>query len=182
MRETTEARSYAQKWAPPEKSTLPAVSQAGRQPSNERRRVKMKRLAVLIAACGALILATSGAALGKGGPQGPVKNGWFCVLDLGTWHCASPGVLANLGGPSGPSLNWECNDPAEYEPGGICGEPYGQVSFGPPEGTVFVGTEQLIRIDVYGGQPCPQGSSGFVDLGVAVYWFCHHYEHLAGHP
>lgn len=140
----------------------------------------MKRSAVLIALFAALLVGTSGAALAKGDPQGPHVQGWLCVLDLGVWHCVPPGVLANFGAPSGPSLNWECPDPDDLLPGGACGAPFLRTSIGPPEGTVFVGTEQLIREDVYGGQPCPQGTFGFIDLGVAVYWFCHHYQHL--HP
>lgn len=48
------------------------------------------------------------------------------------------------------------------------------MSFGPPEGTHFAGTENLIRIDVYGGQPCPQGNSGIVELPFGIYFFCHH--------
>lgn len=143
----------------------------------------MKRTGMLIALAFILAIATGGAALGKGNPQGPIKQGWLCVLDLGTWHCVPPGVEANLGGPSGPSLNWECADPEEYEPDGICGENnYFSVSFGPPEGTVFVGHEILIRTDVYGGQECPQGSSGFVTLPFGEYWYCHQYQHLEGHP
>lgn len=157
----------------------------------------MRRPGVLIALVIALLSATAAAALAKGDPQGPVKKQWLCVLDLGTWHCVAPGVLANFGGPGGPSLNWECTDPDDYEQGGTCGKPYADEgrppSFGPLEGTVFAGTEQLIRADVYGGQPCTQGSSGFVDLPVdedgdtipdkfVRYWFCHHYQHLDGHP
>ncbi len=133
----------------------------------------MKRLAAVSMLVGALLLAAPGAAFAKGEPQGPHVQDWFCILDLGTWHCVAPGVLKNFGGPSGPSLNWECDDPDDP----FCADPanFGAVSFGPPEGTHFVGTENLIRIDVYGGQPCPTGASGFVDLGVAVYFFCHHY-------
>lgn len=132
----------------------------------------MKRIAVVFLLCGGLLM-VGGTASAKGEPQGPHVQGWICILDLGTWHCVPPGVLANFGGPSGPSLNWECDDPDDP----LCGEAnFGAVSVGPPEGTHFVGTENLIRIDVYGGQPCPQGTSGVVDLGVATYFFCHHYD------
>lgn len=132
----------------------------------------MKRLAAVAALLAALLVLSAGTASAKGEPQGPDVQGWFCILDLGTWHCVPPGVLANFGGPSGPSVNWECDDPSDD----LCGEEnFGAVSEGPPEGTHFVGTENLIRIDVYGGQPCPQGTSGFVDLGVATYFFGHYY-------
>jgi hypothetical protein len=133
----------------------------------------MKRqLAALLVLCGVLLLATATTASAKGEPQGPDVKDWFCILDLGTWHCVPQGVLANFGGPSGPSVNWECDDPNDA----LCGPAnYGAVSLGPPPGTHFVGTENLIRADLYAGQPCPRGTSGFVDLGVAVYWYCHHY-------
>jgi hypothetical protein len=132
----------------------------------------MRRLAVVIVLTAAAMAMGSGAALAKGEPQGPDVQDWFCILDLGTWHCVPQGVLANFGAPSGPSVNWECDDPGAA----LCGVAnFGTVSFGPPAGTHFVGTENLIREDVYAGQPCTQGSSGFVDLGVAVYFFCHHY-------
>ena len=132
----------------------------------------MKRLVLALVLSAVPLLMLSGSGFAKGEPQGPDVKDWFCILDLGTWHCVPQGVLANFGGPSGPSVNWECDDPDDE----LCGpDNYGAVSLGPPAGTHFVGTENLIRSDLYAGQPCPQGTSGFVDLGVAVYWYCHHY-------
>jgi hypothetical protein len=130
----------------------------------------MKRLAAAVVLAGALLLAVSSTASAEGEPQGPVTQEWLCVFDVDpvsgapTWHCVPPGVLKNLGGPSAPSLNFE----------GTPGTP-GDVSFGPPEGTTFVGTENLIRIDLYAGQPCPQGTSGEITLPFGTYHFCHHY-------
>lgn len=125
----------------------------------------MRRLVTVVVMIGALAVVTTGtaAASHKGEPQGPHKKQWLCVVDLFTWHCVPPGVLANLGGPSGPSLNWECDDPEDP----LCGpDNWGAVTFGPPEGTHFVGTENLIRADLVpqGGLPCPRGTSGFVEL------------------
>lgn len=129
----------------------------------------MRRLATVLVISAAALAIGSGAALAKGEPQGPDVQDWICILDLGTWHCVPQGVLANFGAPSGPSVNWECDDADDD----LCD---GRAeSLGPLAGTHFVGTENLIREDVYAGQPCTQGSSGFVDLGVAVYFFCHHY-------
>lgn len=141
----------------------------------------MKRLMVMAMTLVVLSVVATGtaAASHKGEPQGPHKQGWPCFLDLFTWHCASPGVLNSLGGPSGPSLNWECTDPADLLPGGLCGEEsWGvAVSVGPPAGTHFVGTENLIRADLVpdDGLPCPTGASGFVELFFGTYFFCHHY-------
>ncbi len=134
----------------------------------------MKRAITLLVLIGALMVFTTGVALGKGDPQGPHKHGWFCILDLGTWHCVAPGVLATSGGPSEPSINWECDDSADP----LCAEAnYGAVVFAPPAGTHFAGSENLIRADLYAGQPCPRGTSGFVTLPFGEYHYCHHYVH-----
>ncbi len=132
----------------------------------------MKRSAVLIALCGAMLLATSGTALAtEGDPQGPIKQEWTCVLDLGTWHCEPPGVEKNFDfatHPSAPSLNFECDDPSDCEGFAVS-------LTGPPAGTSFVGTENLLRQDLWekGTPPCPRGNSGTVP-GLP-YHFCHHY-------
>ena len=132
----------------------------------------MKRLVLALVLSAVPLLMLSGPVFAKGDPQGPDVKDWFCILDLGTWHCVPQGVLANFGGPSGPSVNWECDDPGDD----LCAPAnFGAVSFGPPAGTHFVGTENLIPSDLYAGQPCPRGTSGFVDLGVADYHYCHHY-------
>jgi len=134
----------------------------------------MKRLVAASAMTFAMLAGLAGTASAKGEPQGPHVQEWFCILDLGTWHCVAPGVLATSGGPSEPSINWECDDPADP----LCGEAnYGAVVFGPPEGTHFVGSENLIRADLYAGQPCPRGTSGFVTLPFGEYHYCHHYAH-----
>lgn len=136
----------------------------------------MKRFALALMVFAVPLLVLGGPGLAKGDPRGPDAKDWICILDLGTWHCVPQGVLANFGGPSGPSVNWECDDPADNLDEGLCGrDSYGAASLGPPAGTHFVGSENLIRADLYAGQPCPRGTSGFVDLGVAVYWYCHHY-------
>ncbi len=127
----------------------------------------MKRLATLAALSVAMLLMTTGAASAGGDPRGP--HGWLCVLDLGAWHCVSPGVEKNLGGPTAPSVNFVCDDP--YDP--VCAG--NAVRVGPPEGTHFAGTENLIRADLYAGQPCPRGTSGLVELPFGTYYYCHHY-------
>ena len=45
------------------------------------------------------------------------------------------------------------------------------------DGIEFLGTEQLLRYDVYKGQPCPQDDLEEWDfLGEPPYYACHHYE------
>ncbi|HEX6400069.1 MAG TPA: hypothetical protein VF108_06315 [Actinomycetota bacterium] len=134
----------------------------------------MKRLGTIVVAVLAMLSLGAAPAGAKGDPQGPHIREWFCILDLGTWHCVPPGVLATSGGPSEPSVNWECDDPADP----LCSQDdAGAVVFGPPDGTHFAGTENLIRADLYAGQPCPQGTSGFVPLPFGDYQYCHHYAH-----
>lgn len=54
------------------------------------------------------------------------------------------------------------------------GQPTVQVKVFDSSGN-FLGTELLIRSDLYAGQPCPQeGLSQYVDLGFG-YHACHHY-------
>jgi hypothetical protein len=134
----------------------------------------MKRVLTAVTASLAILSVGGEPVLAKGEPQGPHVRAWFCILDLGTWHCVPPGVLATSGGPSEPSVNWECDDPADP----LCGEAnHGAVVFGPPAGTHYAGTENLIRADLYAGQPCPRGTSGFVSLPFGDYRYCHHYPH-----
>ncbi|HYZ11788.1 MAG TPA: hypothetical protein VE962_07815 [Actinomycetota bacterium] len=133
----------------------------------------MRRWEVITVLAGALLVGAVGQATARGVPQGP--EGWFCVLDLGTWHCSPQGVDKNLGGPSAPSVNFECDQPGDSLCVNDPTDPDDEFSIGPPAGTHFVGTENLIRIDLYAGQPCPRGTSGVVELPFGTYRYCHHY-------
>lgn len=45
------------------------------------------------------------------------------------------------------------------------------------DGSEFLGTEQLLRADNYGGQPCPQDGLEMWDpLAVPGYFACHHFD------
>ena len=45
------------------------------------------------------------------------------------------------------------------------------------DGSEFLGTEQLLRADIYGGQPCPQdGLDPWDPLAVPGYFACHHFD------
>jgi len=137
----------------------------------------MKRLTVVLVLLGALLFAVASIASAKGDPQGPKKQQWLCALANLTWHCIPPGedidaVLAGVA-RSAPSLNWECDVPGAE----LCAPDFA-LSFGPPEGTHFVGTENGIRADLYAGEPCPRNTPVPADFdgdGIPDYVFCHHY-------
>jgi hypothetical protein len=45
------------------------------------------------------------------------------------------------------------------------------------DGSEFLGTEQLLREDIYAGQPCPQdGLAQWDSQGVPGYYACHHFD------
>lgn len=45
------------------------------------------------------------------------------------------------------------------------------------DGQQFLGTEELLRYDIYWGQPCPQdGASTWDWLGDPPYFACHHFH------
>lgn len=141
----------------------------------------MKRFALALVLSVIPLLMLGGPGFAKGEPRGAQVKDWPCILDgpaeatVLTWHCVQPGVLKNFGLPSLPSLNWECDDPGDP----LCARAnFPAVSFGPPSGTHFVGTENGIRVDLYAGQPCPTDTPVSADVtgdGVDDYVFCHHY-------
>lgn len=90
------------------------------------------------------------------------KAGWTCfnVPDLGV-HCIPPGGLASDASIS--ILVFDTSDPeATHAP--------------------FLGTELLIRADLFAGQPCPQDDGEYHFLPAAEtglpadYYACHHYD------
>lgn len=72
---------------------------------------------------------------------------------------------------SGPS-NWiHCLRPGKF------GFPSVPVKVFSEDGNEFLGTEQLLRYDVYKGQPCPQDELDEWDyLGDPPYYACHHFH------
>lgn len=90
--------------------------------------------------------------------------GWTCVAIpvLGV-HCFAPGAFASS--PSVQVLVFDTEDPEDPE-------------------APFLGTEVLIRADLYAGQPCPAEGGGEYEFlpkeetGLpADYRACHHYAH-----
>lgn len=93
-----------------------------------------------------------------------VARGWACmpVPGLGV-HCFPPGAFASL--PSIPVLVFDTDDPSQAD-------------------APFLGSEILIRADLYAGQPCIAEGGGAYELlrasdtGLpADYRACHHYAH-----
>lgn len=114
----------------------------------------MKRtLFVMLLALGLLLPFTTAVAQGKGNsPQQLINAGWSCfdVPGLGV-HCMPPGK--KFGDRAIPILYFDTSDPLAAE-------------------ADFLGTEILIRGDIYNGQPCPQeGASSYHDIG--DYFACH---------
>jgi hypothetical protein len=111
-----------------------------------------------------LIAATMASGTGVAEAQGnsPAKRvaaGWFCfdVPDLGV-HCVPPGSGASSA--SIPVQIFDTSDPGDSD-------------------APFLGTEILIRADLYHGQPCPQeGLEEYFDLsGEGLpYFACHRYD------
>lgn len=90
-------------------------------------------------------------------------RGWFCqnVPGLGV-HCFAPGVFSSLASVS--VLVFDTDDATH-------------------ENAPFLGTELLIRADLYAGQPCPPEGGGEYELLPASespfpvdYRACHHYS------
>lgn len=119
------------------------------------------RLLLLLALAATLLLAPSSAlAAGKGHSSSQLeKAGWTCVnAGPHNWtHCFNPGF-----DPTGESIN---------------------VKVFSEDGSAFLGTELLLRADLYQGQPCMQDGGGEYELLPAAplgpfpvdYRACHHF-------
>ena len=98
-------------------------------------------------------------------PAKLVKAGWDCLFVLGAVHCAHPGGLARVLDGTARTMTFlvfqTTNPTAENAP--------------------FLGTEIIIRNDLFNGQPCPTDPpSGeytyLLPLLGLNYWACHSYD------
>jgi len=125
------------------------------------------RLALFALLTGLAVLAVAGTAspASSASKAQAVAAGWDCSPDitiLGYFHCAAPGKPSLLdlvtGAASPPNLALRVFD------GGT---------------QLLAGTEQLIRADLFAGQPCPQEGGGWAFLDFAApaadYYACHHF-------
>ena len=72
---------------------------------------------------------------------------------------------------AGPNNNTHCLRPL------LLGNPAVSVMVFSEDGNQFLGTEQLLREDIYMGQPCPQeGTDPWDFLGEPPYFACHHFD------
>jgi len=80
------------------------------------------------------------------------------------------GFICFNGGP--PITNWvHCLDLDKF------GNPAVPVKVFSEDGMTFLGTELLLRADIYSGQPCPQDDLNlWDDESVEGYFACHHFH------
>ncbi len=122
----------------------------------------MRSFTIPLVAAAALSLPT--AAAGQSGGLSPKQlsdHGWICVNATGV-HCAPPGTSLPPTAPTLQLLYFDTSDPSSDDAN-------------------LLGTETLLRSDLFHGQPCPIEPSGeyhFVgDLGGGVtYYGCHRVE------
>jgi hypothetical protein len=125
----------------------------------------LKRLApvALLTVVTALGVSGTAASSSQATKAQAVAAGWDCspnITILGYFHCAAPGSPSLLelitGDASPPSLHLNVYD---------------------GETELLAGTEELIRADLFRGQPCPQEGGGwsFLDFAGSDYYGCHHF-------
>ena len=120
----------------------------------------MKRMLMLttVALVMALMMAVGAGAAGAQGnnPAHLKEQGWNCynVPGLGV-HCEPPG--GSTSSATTPLKVYDTADPADEE-------------------ARFLGTEILLRPDLYAGQPCPQEGTDEYHLLPFGYYACHHYD------
>ena len=112
----------------------------------------------------ALLVVASPARAAGNTPASLSSQGWTCVdvvlldgTDVGV-HCFPPGAFSSPPLPSISVKYFETSDPASNN-------------------APYLGTEILIRADLYAGQPCPSGPEGVLDLNALLgipYYGCHH--------
>lgn len=93
------------------------------------------------------------------------QAGWGCAFVLGNVHCAPPGGFDRVVAGSAESMTFlvfQTTDPGD-------------------EDAPFLGTELIIRNDLFQGQPCPTDppSQEYTDLAPLLglpYFACHRYD------
>jgi len=122
----------------------------------------MLRLMIIIAVLSAIVAVGTGAgASAQGVSQAEIEGaGWDCPEVLGAIHCAPPGGLASVLTGEAKTMTFLVFSTSDGE---------------------FLGTEQIIRADLFHGQPCPTDppSREYTDLGPLLeipYFACHRYD------
>jgi hypothetical protein len=122
----------------------------------------MRYLLIVMAVFGvAVAAATATGASAQGVSQSQLEDaGWDCPDVAGAIHCAPSGGLARVLTGEAETMTF--------------------LVFSNTDGE-FLGTEQIIRADVFHGQPCPTDppSGQYTDLGSLLglpYFACHRYD------
>ena len=108
-----------------------------------------------------LVGVTTSMAAGGNSPAQLSAHGWSCFVPPGNLvHCSPPG--ARRAGSGAPTLSLQMFDTTDAN----------------STTAEFLGTEHLIRADLYRGQPCPQdpGPDGGYTLLPFGYYACHHFD------
>jgi hypothetical protein len=120
----------------------------------------MRRLITITAALAVTVavFTAAGASAQGGSPAQLEKAGWDCPFVLGAIHCAPPGGLGRV-------LSGEAET----------------MSFLVFHEDMFLGTEHIVRADLFSGQPCPTDppSGKYTYLGPLLgldYYACHRYD------
>ena len=122
-----------------------------------RRRLTVVALGIVVASAFAISAAGSSSAT----MAQAQAAGWDCnpqVLIVGYFHCAPPGKPSVL-----DMIQGKTDTPSIVLRGFY------------PSGE-FAGTEDLMRADLYQGQPCPQDNLSTWDLLPFGYRACHHFD------
>jgi hypothetical protein len=125
----------------------------------------MRRLLIITASLAAAVaIAGTSSASAQGLNAGLLQaRGWDCPFVLGAIHCAPPGGLARVGSGEALMMIFLVFDVTNGK---------------------FLGTEVIVRADVFSGQPCPTDppSGQYTYLNAPPhdidldYYACHHYD------
>ncbi|MGH2658559.1 MAG: hypothetical protein ACRDHS_02555 [Actinomycetota bacterium] len=126
----------------------------------------MRRVAIIASLVGTLLTIGAPPASATGvSPAQLGQAGWGCLFVLGSVHCAPPGGLDRVVAGTAETMTFlvfRTEDPAAEE-------------------APFLGTELIIRADLFQGQPCPTDPPGqqYTDLEPLLgldYFACHRYD------
>ena len=119
----------------------------------------MNRLWIFAVVLAVFALAAPSASAGSVSPAKLVKAGWDCLFVLGAVHCAPPGGLARVFDGTAETMTFMVFQTTDL---------------------TFLGTEIIVRDDLFNGQPCPTDPPGeYTHLLLLLsldYWACHSYD------
>ena len=121
----------------------------------------MRRVMMITVLLSALSAVVSPAASARGvNPTQLASAGWDCPVVLGAVHCAPPGGLARVISGEAETMSFLVFQTTDGE---------------------FLGTELIVRADLFSGQPCPTDppSKQYTHLLPLLgldYYACHRYD------